>query len=296
MSEQWGVEILAIPLTLHIAYTNARGYRTSRDYHHCRCGVCRRSICVIIRTTAAFSREVPHRVQHVPGSFITHPQLVSSAHRFDYSLLLRDLYEQIETFNKNGSNFNLDYVTQFVVVITQFRSLAGLSFIPTSPHIRKKNAVINVVNKDDECFRWSVLAGLYPTKSNAINVFSYTRYRDTLNFDGIPFPVQTSDIAKFVKQNPTISVNVISPDDRNKGFCVEYLSPHRERQHHVNLLLYGDPEGITYHYVYIKNFSRLLGDRTKHEHESLVCNSCLNVFSSQRVLDEHFPKCLQHKP
>jgi len=31
MWEQWGVEILAIPLTWHIAYTTACGYRTSRD-------------------------------------------------------------------------------------------------------------------------------------------------------------------------------------------------------------------------------------------------------------------------
>ena len=154
--------------------------------------------------------------------------------------------------------------------------------------------MINVVNKNDECFRWSVLAGLYPAKSNVTNVYSYTRYQDTLNFDGIPFPVQTSDIAKFEKQNLTISVNVTSLDDNNKGFCVEYLSPHRKRKHHVNLLLYGDPEGITYHYVYIMNFSRLLGDRTKHE--SFDCNSCFNVFSSQRVLDEHFLKFLKHKP
>jgi len=31
MWEQWGVEIFAIPLTWHIAYTTACGYRTSRD-------------------------------------------------------------------------------------------------------------------------------------------------------------------------------------------------------------------------------------------------------------------------
>jgi len=195
---------------------------------------------------------VPHSVQHVPGSFITHPQLVSSAHRFDYSLLLRNLYKQIETFNKNGSNFNFDYITQFVIVITQYRSLARLLYIPTPPHIKKKKTVINVVNKDDECFRWSIFAGLYSLIYNATRVCFCTRYRDTLNFDGIFFPVQTSDIAKFEKPNHTISVNVISPEDNNKGFCVEYLSPHRQRQHHVNLLLYGDPEGITHHYMYIK--------------------------------------------
>jgi len=31
MWEQWGVKILAIPLTWHIAYTTSCGYRTSRD-------------------------------------------------------------------------------------------------------------------------------------------------------------------------------------------------------------------------------------------------------------------------
>ena len=46
---------------------------------------------------------------------------------------------------------------------------------------------------------------------------NYTRYQDALNFDGIDFPVQTKQIVKFEKQNPTISVNVISPDDNDKS-------------------------------------------------------------------------------
>jgi len=39
-------------------------------------------------------------VQHVPGHFITEPQLVSSGHAFDYELLLRDIESQVITFNK----------------------------------------------------------------------------------------------------------------------------------------------------------------------------------------------------
>ena len=50
------------------------------------------------------------------------------------------------------------------------------------------------------------------------------------------------------------------------------------------------------HYTFIKHFSRLLGDRTKHHGDTYVCNSCLNVFSSQRILDEHVPNCLRHNP
>jgi len=247
-----------------------------------------------VRTTAAFSREVSYGVQHVPGHFITEPQLVSSGHAFDYELLLRDIENQITTFNKRGSNFNLDNVSDFTLVITQFRPLSGSSYLPTPPRILKKKAVINVVNRDQKCFMSAVLSCLYPANDHPYRVSNYTRYQDALNFDGIDFPVQTKQIPKFEKQNPTIRVNVISPDDNDKGFCVEYLSPEHHRQHHVNLLLISDSE--TSHYVHIRNFSRLVGERTKAKQGSFVCNSCLNVFSEKRVLDEHIPRWLAHHP
>jgi len=190
----------------------------------------------------------------------------------------------------------LDVVTQFVVVITQFRPLGGSTYIPTPPSIAKKQAVINIQNNDNRCFEWSVLSCLYPAKSHPLSVYSYSKYRNELNFDGIDFPVQVKQIPKFEAQNPHVSVNVISLDSDNKGFCVEYLSNERNRKHHANLLLIDHPDSLHSHYVYIKNFSRLVYGRTKHDGQSFVCNSCLNVFSSQRVLDTHIPNCLQHAP
>ena len=162
----------------------------------------------------------------------------------------------------------------------------------------RKEAVINVKNNDERCFEWAILSGLYPptdkTKINPFRVSSYTKYRDTLNFDGFSFPVHLKDIPKFEKQNPQISVNVISLDHDSKGFSVDYLSPERHRPHHINLLLIQN--STTQHYVYVNNFSRLVADRTAHKGETFVCNSCLNTFSSQRVLDSHIPNCLLHEP
>jgi len=80
-----------------------------------------RSIRVTVRTLCAFSREVPHETQHITGHFITHPQLVSIAHQFSYEQLLKELDDQIEEFNRRGSNFVLDAVTEFILVITQYR-------------------------------------------------------------------------------------------------------------------------------------------------------------------------------
>ena len=83
-------------------------------------------------------------------------------------------------------------------------------------------------------------------------VSNYVKYRDTFSLEEIDFPMEIKNTPKFEKQNPTISVNIISTDSNNKGFCIEYLRPERNRQHHINLLLFADPDFMTSDYVHIK--------------------------------------------
>jgi len=78
---------------------------------------------------------------------------------------------------------------------------------------------------------------------------------------------------------------------------VEYRNPEGEREHHVNLLLLEDADNPSKrHYVWIKNISALVSHRTKHDGATYVCNSCLHLFKTQRVLDNHIPYCIQHEP
>jgi len=106
--------------------------------------------------------------------------------------------------------------------------------------------------------------------------------------------MKLEQIPLFEKQNPDISVNVISLDSIKNSFFIDYLSPEKTRRHKVNLLLLSDEN--TQHYVYIKNFSRLLGSRPKHDPASYVCNSCLYVFSSQQAHDNHLESCMKREP
>jgi len=198
--------------------------------------------------------------------------------------------------NTSGGGFILDIVTDFTIVITQYRPLSGSVYIPTPPSIARKEAIINIKNRDNCGFEYAILSCLYAAKRDPNRLNKYTKYLGTLNFDGITFPVKVKDIPKFEKQNPDISVNIISPDSQSKEYSVDYTSPERQRRHQVNLLLLCDSDSETTHYTWIKNFSCLLGDRTKDKEASYVCNSCLNIFSSQRVLDDHVPNCLRHCP
>jgi len=53
-----------------------------------------------------------------------------------------------------------------VLIINNPLIRAG-SYIDAQKLIKDKHAIINVQNEDDnECFKWSILAALYPAKNN----------------------------------------------------------------------------------------------------------------------------------
>ena len=153
---------------------------------------------------------------------------------------------------------------------------------------------VNVRSDDQKCFIWSVLASLYPPPNHPYRQSHYAKYVHTLNVDGLSFPLQIKDIPKFEAKNPTISVNVLSLDERD--FCIEYCSPERKRLHHVNLLLLGEDGTDKRHYICIRNMSRLVGDRTKYNGRIYVCNGCLHPFTRKDLLDNHISNCLRNPP
>ena len=253
---------------------------------------------VNVRADASFVRDNGvESVSRVTAYFHTTPQLVAGAHPLDLTAILFNLNNQVDNWNGRGSGFVLDRVTRFVLCITNYRPLQGSTYIETPEWLKNKNCVINVENKkDSKCFVWSVLAGLYQCKnSHPSRLSNYIMYEQTLNLEGLQFPMPTKLIPRFENNNPTLSINVLYsvPD----GFTVEYLSPHREREHHVNLLLLDDDENpAKHHYVYIKNMSALICHRTKHTEKAHVCNSCLHPFRNQHTLERHIPECIKHHP
>ena len=192
----------------------------------------------------------------------------------------------------------MDHIERFVVSVIRYRPLHGSTFIPTPRFLALKHCIVNVENfSDSKCFTWSVLSALYPPKINKQRITNYLRYESTLNMDDINYPVKTKQIPLFEKQNPSISVNVLSFESETEGFTVEYLSPERGRQHKITLLLLDDPANTTnFHYVQVNNISRLVAHRTKHDGATHVCHSCLHPFVTSLALENHIPYCLEHPP
>ena len=79
------------------------------------------------------------------------------------------------------------------------------NFIPLPRFLIKKHACINIQNSDNQCFKWAVLSGLVHLKrykiehSNRVSTFTTFEKEFNLNFDGLEFPIQLTDISKFEK-------------------------------------------------------------------------------------------------
>ena len=88
--------------------------------------------------------------------------------------------------------------------------LGASSYIPLPKFLAAKRAIINLKNEDDECFKWVITQALNPVEKNSERIDKKLGEKsEVLNWDGLKFPVNLSDISKFENHNFSISVNVL---------------------------------------------------------------------------------------
>ena len=115
---------------------------------------------------------------------------------------------------------------------------------------------------------------------------------EVLNWDGLKFPVNLSNINKFENHNYSISLNIFGYE---KLVYPLRISKHNYiRESTVNLLLISD--NTKQHYCWIKDISKLLSLQTsKDSHVRHVCFRCLNTFKTEKSLASHHEYCKSHE-
>lgn len=198
-----------------------------------------------------------------------------------------------EKFMREGSGWTIKRCVKLDLSTAQYRPLRARGHFKTPNYIPPRT-VVNVENKDNRCFEWAILSALYPVAENAqgrsINAQRMSKYKahlGKLNFDGISFPVQVTDIAKFERLNSTIAVNLFGWDD---GPYPIYNTCELERLYTINLLMLVD--GTNQHYVWIKDIAKLCYRNSNYEHRKHPCVRCLHVFSRMDLLQKHEGDCM----
>lgn len=127
------------------------------------------------------------------------------------------------------------------VNINKFSPLSASSIYMKLPKfIGVKNAVLNIKNKANACFAWSINAAIFPAQGDPTDIHSYPCYSTLLNFNGLEFPMKLKDILKFEKMNISVNVYGIESELENGKITTEIVGPlhftSRRQATHVNLL------------------------------------------------------------
>ena len=137
-----------------------------------------------------------------------------------YNEMVDEIEEEIQKVqNAEGSGWQFLKVIKLVLHTTKWEPIHGSSYIPLDPYLANKKAIINMQNEDDKCFMWSVLRALYPKNKNAERIDKDLKSKqDSINMDGICYPVNLKAIDRFEHLNPNISISVLGYNKEERVF------------------------------------------------------------------------------
>ena len=109
--------------------------------------------------------------------------------------MLAYIKAQTENSTFPESGFALDKITQLYINFHRLALTRGGSYIELLEWLKSKKAVINSQNKDEECFKWAVIAALHheEIKKDHQRISRLSPYEKQYNWKGLEFPVSIKD-------------------------------------------------------------------------------------------------------
>ena len=120
------------------------------------------------------------------------------------------ILNKIAVWMSEGSGWTVQSVDNHYLNVVKYQPIRGSSYIQLPPELRNSaKGLINLKNKDNECFRWCHIRHLNPQEKYPQRIKkSDKEYIDKLDYSGIEFPVTIKHINKIEKKN-NIRINVL---------------------------------------------------------------------------------------
>ena len=212
-----------------------------------------------------------------------------------YDEMVEVILEEIDMArDAEGSGWRFEKVIKLVLHTTRWEPVNAGSYIELPQELKNRKAIINMKNQDDKCFMWCVLRALNPKDKNTERIDNDLKNKvDTLNMEGIQYPVSLRGIDRFEHLNPEISITVLGYNEEEKVYPLK-VSKYTGCEHDIVLLLIKDGEKS--HYCLVKNISALLSSQiNNNDHKRYFCLNCFNSFKSPDSLDKHKEYCCNNE-
>jgi len=116
-----------------------------------------------------------------------------------------------EVFTAEGSGWVVDGIKNVTLHIATYDPIGGSSYVQTPRWVETKKATLNIVNHDEKCFPYSVLAASHAQKSHANRLNHYSKLLDELKIQGLTFPLTLAQIPKRTIQTIQSMFYVLLP-------------------------------------------------------------------------------------
>ena len=198
------------------------------------------------------------------------------------------MIEAMENYNKRGSNWVFERVIRLNVNFVRWnplggKPLSGSAWIPLPVKLANKKAVINMINRDNMCFKWCIARAANMVESHPERITPKLREQaEEFDWTDCKFPMAVDKIKFFEKRN-NVSINVYEW----KGYAGPLRIAKEEKPFHVDLVFL--TKDFQSHFALIKNFSRFASG--KGQTERFFCKRCLNSFPKPESLKKHKEIC-----
>ena len=212
-----------------------------------------------------------------------------------YDEMVEEILEEIDkTRDAEGSGWRFEKVEKLVLHTTRWEPVNAGSYIELPQELKNRKAIINMKNQDDKCFMWCVLRALNLKDRDNERIDNDLKNKvDTLNMEGIQYPVSLRGIDRFEHLNPEISITVLGYNKEEKVYPLK-VSKYTGCEYDIVLLLIKDGENS--HYCLVKNISALLSSQiNNNDHKRYFCLNCFNSFKSPDSLDKHKEYCYNNE-
>ena len=204
--------------------------------------------------------------------------------KYHLNKCFNEIIFRLENWISHGSGWIVDSILDQYLNMSCYKPLSGSTYCKLPKELcHPRKGLINIQNDSNKCFLWCHVRYLNCYGKNLSRITKKDKeIRKRLNYDGIKFPVSKIDFLKISLMNK-ININVFSYED--KIIYPIYLS-----DPFFNDVL--DVLLINNHYVLIKDFNKLMFNKTKSENKKWFCKSCIQCFSSEKILNEQGKDCL----
>ena len=214
-----------------------------------------------------------------------------------YKKMIDEIEEEVQKVeHAEGSGWVFVEVENLTLHTDIWDPIKASSYIDLPKYLKNKNAIINMKNEDNKCFLWCVLRALNPKDTHPERIDKDLKSKEnTLNMEGITYPVDSKGIKRFEKQNLDISISVLGYNKDKRIYPLQIskftkVKKEDERKHNIVLLLIKDEDNT--HYCLVKNLSALLISQVnKRKSKFYFCLNCLNGYNTPEKLENHKEYC-----